>query len=129
VGYRSSYGSYGDPWTALAAAFVWLAALLIILTAWALFQVSMHLGRAFHREPRNPVLWILLIASVSLWGLAALLAGRGGLQAAAGIAGAVAACTTLLLIGVAITISLTTENAIPREPESLYVTAFKKRWW
>lgn len=126
--YRGPNGPYGDPWSSLGSLFVLLAALLVILTAWAIFQVGKHLGRAFSREPSNPVLWTLIVASLGLGGLTALL-GAAGVTAAAAVAGVLAICSGVLLILVGITISLTSEKLLPTEPESLVTTAFKKSWW
>jgi hypothetical protein len=129
VGYRNYYSSYGDPWTTLGSLLVSLVAFLIIVTVWALAQALKHVGRAFTREPTNPLLWTLLIASLGLWGLAAVLSSSSDRAAASVVVGAFAASFTLLLILVSITISLTSEQLLPTLPESLVTTAFKKSWW
>lgn len=121
--------SQSDPVEALASLAVLLAAALIVVTLWSLVQLGKHVGRAFRRAPRHPALWTLLALSLGLGGGAALLAATAVWQGLAVVLGVAGAITTLLLVLVAITISITSETVLPKEPESLVTTAFKRSWW
>lgn len=131
MGYRSSYArsSYGDPWAPLVTLAVLLAALVIWLTFRMLVQIAKHMTRAFAREPTHPVLWVLVAATGGLGGLALLVSATPAWTGVALALGILAALALLLLILVSTTISLTSEQVLPTEPESLVTTTFKRSWW
>src|SRR5690242_9737848 len=105
--YRSGEAELGGAVANLAIA---LAALLIVLTIYALVKAAELVAKAYAKDPRNPALIALSALCLAAWtaaGLAASSLGSGAQGASEGAAVAVAGgvvCTLLLLLVAAVVV-------------------------
>lgn len=106
-----------------------VAALVIVVTIYALAKAGELVAKAYRKDPRNPALLAASTAWVLAWVTFALAAASTGDQTAVALAAVSGTVCTLLLLLVASVVVLRKDTTLQPEREHFVTAVFHRPWW